>query len=405
MTVKATQHRFSEQLKCTPQDPNFNAQSIEYIPVLTIPAPQCSLQEQQLITASLHYQQDPVNYVDDYLKTLKNYIRFLQQTNNNEQLVFYFKQLLATYESLNEQQLTQYAVDYADALMDYALFEANSRQDLNKRQQDVLSKEELANSQLEITNNGYLTALGSHINKLEKTENLKQALTVSQEMLQISKMAMQQTNNIEQRQQYLYCLSNYLLLVSQLPKPLDNPQSIAAYYKEALTLYQQLYEQSNNSERLYADILIRYNQFLVAQQNLAELISCNQHIIELCLERYNKDSTSFTGYLYMTCLKQLANYMEASCNLPLTQQLFKQASDIFQALLARDPTDEIKQANCAYVFYQLAYCLVKNGYRQEAINYSQQSLELHIELLSLYPQYELASEQALIQYQMLTGHQ
>lgn len=397
-------YRFRRPLKRWLKRDVLQAELDKPIPLLTVVAPQMSPQASQLLSMSLLYHEDPATHLEDYLQHLIHYVHWLQQGDNKLLQTFYMKILLDTYERLPKQQLARYTADYAEILMDYelCLAEVNSNQDKPMLALAGTNSEEADRSTL--SDSFYLTALDCYVNNLEKSHRLPEAIAISQQMLNLSKQAMQQDNSLEQQQQYLYCVNNYLLLVNQLSAPSENPQAIADCYKEALSLYQQLDRQGRGNERGYANLLSQYNDFLAQHQDWAELISYNQHIIDHCVKLYHQAPEEFTGFLYINCLKQLTQYLEASYNLPLAEHLFKQASFIFQALLALDPSDEIAQANCAYVFNQLAYYLMQNGQKEEAISYSQQSVTLYIELLSLYPHYESASEQAYRQYHTLTGH-
>lgn len=260
----------------------------------------------------------------------------------------------------------------------------------------------LEKTDLELYDSFQLTALDCYINTLDKTQHQQQTLAISQEMLNISKRAMQQSTNIQRQQEYLYCLQNYLQLPSQLNISTEASGELIDHCQQALTIYQALYQQGTGYERPYAELLIHYNQLLDQQQQLKQAITCNQQIINQCLQSYQQDPENFTGYLYRTALELISNNLDKTAQSPLAEQLFKQAVEVFAELTEQDPS-ETQQANYAYTLTQYAKYLAQNQQIKQAIAYSQQSVTLYIELLSQSTDYELASEQALIQYQILTG--
>lgn len=391
MIFKTIMQRFSHTLtqRCKNKQPQQMQQTHHH----TASHSQTDSMPAQLTTLQQHYQQNPSQYLTPYLQQLNQHLQYLI-TQRDPQAEYYYQQLITLYQSLPVEQLQQHSQDYADTLMDYALYTTEIEPHTNPPP--------LEKTDLELYDSFQLTALDCYINSLDKTQHYPQALAISQEMLTISKRAMQQSTNIQRQQEYLNCLQHHLQLQTQHNLTTETNGELIAHCQQALSLYQTLYQQGTGFERPYADLLTHYNQLLNQPQQLSQAIACNQQIISQCLQHYQQDPDNFTGYLYRTALELISHNLDNTAQSPLAEELFKQAVEIFAELTEQDPS-ETQHANYAYVLTQYAKYLAQNQQTQQAIAYSQQSVALYIELLSQSAAYESASEQALIQYQILTG--
>lgn len=396
MTIKAIVQRFSGKLKPITQP--FNRTEAASADLVTSPLDaSINLLEQQLVALADYYRQAPSLYLDTYLQALDESLELLKSNQCWELFTHYSNQRLALYQGLNNTQLNSYRHNYIEALIDHIAILTQTTQETALDP----SPQQLSKADLELYDSFHLTALDCYLNNLDKTTHPQQALAISQQMLTISKRAMQYSNNNERQQEYLYCLDNHLRLLNQLDQHLTTEHPVSDYYQQAMSLYQHLYQQGNGYERPYAQLLVSYNQHLIKQQQLKQALVYNQLIINQCLQQLQNDPDNFTGYLYFTALEQLTYCLDNSHHPELAQQLFQQATVIFAQLIEQDPTAS-QQANYAFILSHYAKYLAQNNQRQLAISYSKQSVAIYIELLSQSPQYELASEKALIQYQLLT---